>query len=164
MADGSPGLGGGVRVGTGEDRFAQPCEFGGVDRITCKVSARDTGGGLYVFESVTSRTIGPPRHVHHDQDEWFYVVTGEFDFRVGDEAFRLRPGDSLFAPRKVPHVWACVSPEPGRLVIACQPAGTMEAFFREVAEKMARGAPPDELARSYRDHGMEVVGPPLPVG
>ena len=152
-----------IVVRAGDDRFAEPCGLGGIDRITCKVSSRDTGGNLYVFESVTSNTIGPPRHLHHDQDEWFTVLEGEFDFEVGGDAFHLRRGDSLLAPRGVPHVWACVSAQPGKLIIACQPAGTMEAFFREIAALIARGAGREEFERAYRAHGMDIVGPPLPV-
>jgi mannose-6-phosphate isomerase-like protein (cupin superfamily) len=152
-----------ICVRQGDDRFLQPCEFGLIDKITCKVSGSDTGGGLYVFESVTSRSIGPPRHFHRDQDEWFTVLDGEFNFEVGDDSFHLRPGDSLLAPRRVPHAWACVSEKPGKLVIVCQPAGTMENFFVDVAAKLERGAGPDEFQECYRAHGMEIVGPPIPV-
>jgi mannose-6-phosphate isomerase-like protein (cupin superfamily) len=152
-----------VQVGAGKDRSTEPYHLGPVDHLEFKVSAGDTGGAMCIFETLTTSTIGPPAHLHHEQDEWFYVLEGEYDFRVGDEEFHLRPGDSLLAPRKVPHVWACVTAEPGRMVIVCQPAGTMEAFFREIAAKIAQGATPEEFGRVYEDHGMQIVGPPLPV-
>ena len=151
-----------VRVGAGDDRFGAPYQVGGVDHIECKVSARDTGGALVVFETFTQRTA-VPTHLHHAQDEWFNVLEGEYTFRVGDETFHLRPGDSLLAPRQVPHAWSCVSPQPGKMIIVCQPAGTMESFFREIAAKIADEATAEEFQQVYRDHGMEIVGPPLPL-
>ena len=104
---------------------------------------------------------GPVRHLHFEQDEWFYPIAGEFLFEVGDETFRLRAGDSLFAPRRVPHRWACVG-EPGTMVIALQPAGTIEQFFKTIGAMPSRPAP-DRLAKIFAAHGMQVVGPPIEV-
>lgn len=74
---------------------------------------------------------GPPRHFHYEQDEWFYAIDGEFAFEVGEEKFRLKPGDSLLAPRMIPHAWAYVGEKPGTLLLAVQPAGSLEEFFYE---------------------------------
>jgi quercetin 2,3-dioxygenase len=98
--------------------------------------------------------------LHYDQDEWFYVVQGEFTFEVGQGRFRLNPGDSLLAPRKVPHVWAYVGDRLGQILVAFTPAGTMEAFFREVTK--ANAMPPQD-PELWRAHGMELLGPPLSV-
>jgi mannose-6-phosphate isomerase-like protein (cupin superfamily) len=49
---------------------------------------------------------GAPLHVHHEQDEWIYVMTGEFVAEVGGQRMRLRAGDSLLTPMKVPHRWS----------------------------------------------------------
>ena len=81
---------------------------------------------MYVFEHRNMGKGGPPRHVHHEQDEWFYVIQGEFAVEIGEDKFRLKPGDSLFAPRKVPHVFACISNEPRTLITVVSPAGTSE--------------------------------------
>jgi mannose-6-phosphate isomerase-like protein (cupin superfamily) len=64
--------------------------------------------------------------LHHEQDEWFYVVEGAYMIEVGEERYELGPGDSVFAPRKVVHVWAYVGQEKGRLIVALQPAGEIE--------------------------------------
>ncbi len=117
---------------------------------------------MSVFEFAAPRAFGPPRHLHHDQDEWFYVMEGEFDFEVGDERFRLRAGESVFAPREIPHVWTSISDQPAKLMIVFQPAGTMEEFFREVSKFTSR-ASQEEFERLFRAHGMEIVGPPLSV-
>jgi quercetin dioxygenase-like cupin family protein len=135
----------------------------GVIPLQIKVSTNDTAGALFVFEHADMGKGGPPRHFHYEQDEWFYVTKGEFAFEVGEERFTLHPGDSLFAPRMVPHVWAYIGDEPGTLLLAVQPAGSLEAFF---VENVATERPPtlEEAERSFAAYGMEVVGPPLDVG
>ncbi len=116
--------------------------------------------GLLVIENVFHAPGGPARHLHHAQDEWFYAVAGDFLIEVGDERLTLRPGDSLLAPRRVPHVWAFTGAGHGRLLIAFLPAGQMEAFFRETTR--ANAMPPQDPAL-WRAHGMELLGPPLAI-
>jgi hypothetical protein len=89
-------------------------------------------------------------------------MKGDFAFEVGDERFTLRPGDSLLAPRMVPHVWAYVGDDPGTLLLVVQPAGSLEAFFRQSSE-MTRLPTPEEADQMFAAHGMKVVGPPLEV-
>ena len=117
---------------------------------------------MSVFESVTPFKGGPPCHIHHAQDEWFYIMEGVFDFQVGDERFQLHRGESVFARRKIAHTWACVSDTPGKMLIVFQPAGAMESFFRELG-KLDGPPAPDVAQRLFRAHGMEIVGPPLAI-
>jgi mannose-6-phosphate isomerase-like protein (cupin superfamily) len=152
-----------VYVPNGKNRFDEELMIWGVIPLQIKVSSDDTAGSLFVFEHARMGKGGPPRHFHYDQDEWFYAVEGEFAFEVGEERFTLRPGDSLFAPRMVPHVWAYVGDEPGTLLLAVRPAGSLEAFFQQSCE-MTRLPTPEEADRTFAAHGMKVVGPPLDVG
>jgi quercetin dioxygenase-like cupin family protein len=148
-----------LRVAAGEDRFGEHRGLG-ISAITFKVTPQDSSG-LFIIENTFAAKGGPARHLHYDQDEWFYAVEGEFIFEVGQERLRLQPGDSLLAPRKVPHVWAYAGSDPGgRILIAFMPAGKMEAFFREVTK--ANAMPPLD-PQLWRDHGMELLGPPLAV-
>jgi quercetin dioxygenase-like cupin family protein len=55
----------------------------GITTLAFKVATADTGAGLFVIEQTNHAKGGPPRHVHPDQDEWFYVVAGEFVVEVG---------------------------------------------------------------------------------
>jgi quercetin dioxygenase-like cupin family protein len=96
--------------------------------------------------------------VHHNQDEWFYVVQGEYIVEIGGERFHLSPGDSAFGPRGVPHGWAHVGDGPGRIAFAIAPAGRLEAFFREIARSDAM-APQDPAF--WPPYDMELAGPPL---
>ncbi len=152
----------GIFVAGGEDRFKQELKIWGAIPFEVKISSSDTEGELFVFEHADMGKGGPPRHFHLEQDEWFYAVEGTFSFEVGEEAFTLKTGDSLFAPRMVPHVWAYVGAEPGTLLLAVQPAGSLEAFFRQSCE-MTRLPTLEEAEQMFAAHGMKVVGPPLGV-
>ena len=147
------------RVEAGEDRFGEHRGLG-ISIIAFKVVSQDSSG-LLIIENTFQAKGGPARHLHYDQDEWFYAVEGEFIIEVGQEKFSMKPGDSLLAPRQVPHVWAYVGDTIGRMLITFVPAGKMEAFFREVTT--ANAMPPQD-PELWRAHGMELIGPPLMVG
>lgn len=146
------------RLAAGADLFGEERGLG-ISSIAFKVSSRD-GSGLLILENAFRAKGGPPRHLHYDQDEWFYVLAGEFLIEISTERVSLHPGDSLLAPRNVPHVWASVGDAGGRILIAFMPAGKMEAFFRKVTQ--ANAMPPQDAAL-WRAHGMELLGPPLAV-
>jgi mannose-6-phosphate isomerase-like protein (cupin superfamily) len=131
-----------------------------------KVGPADSDGGIYVFEHLRMGKGGPFRHFHHAQDEWFRVIEGQFAFEIGPESgpekFRLSAGDSIFAPRRTPHVWASVGDTPGTMILLVQPAGSLDAFFR--AQAKLKGRPTrQEAERLFAAHGMTVVGDPLPI-
>ncbi|HEX9070004.1 MAG TPA: cupin domain-containing protein [Ktedonobacterales bacterium] len=147
-----------LRLPAGEDLFGETRGLG-VSTIQFKVIPQDTTG-LLVLENTFHAKGGPARHLHHEQDEWFYAVEGVFLMEVGDQCYELRPGDSLWAPRQVPHVWAHIGEGHGRILVAFSPAGQMEAFFRIVTK--ANAMPPQDPAL-WQAHGMELLGPPLPV-
>ena len=130
--------------------------------IDIKVSASDAGGGLCVTEVTSLHKGGPVRHLHHEQDEWFYVLEGEHVIEVADERYEMGPGDSLLAPRKVAHAWAHVGEGKGRLIGALQPAGEAEALFDELA-RLGSSTPREDLQRVFSSHGVEFVGPPLSI-
>lgn len=151
-----------VRVAVDEDRFGRARKVFGVMPFGVKVSGRDTGGSLLVIEQANDYRGGPPRHVHHAQEEWFYAVSGRYRVEVGGVVHELGPGDAVLAPRGVPHTWALVADGPGRMLIAFTPAGEMEAFFDRACE--LPGLPPhDDLRSLFEDHGMRIEGPPLSV-
>ncbi len=151
-----------VRVAAGSDRFGKKRKVFGTLPITYKVSSQDTGGNLLIVEQNNAQKGGPPRHLHHQQDEWFYVIGGEYLVEIGGEKHHLRPGDCVLAPRKIPHTWAYIGEGAGKLLIAFQPAGQMEAFFAEATR--LKGLPAQaELAALFAAHGMQLTGPPLPV-
>ena len=73
---------------------------------TIKISGEDTGGQFGLLEIVVRAGDGSPWHVHPDEDEWFYVIQGEYLLEVGSQRHRLKSGDSILGPREIPHAWA----------------------------------------------------------
>ena len=151
-----------VYVPDGKNRFQKELMIWGAIPLQIKVSSKDTMGSFFVFEHAKMSKGGPPRHFHYEQDEWFYAKEGEFAFEVGNEKFTLQPGDSLFAPRMIPHVWAYTGEKPGNLLLAIQPAGTLEEFFMKSCG-LTRPPTLQEAEELFAAHGMKIVGPPIAV-
>ena len=129
----------GFKVGSQEDRYAEELQVMG-GRFDCKVSGKDTGGDLCIYDTHRDAKGGPALHLHHSQDEWFYIIRGEFIVRVGEDTLSLHPGESAFAPRKIPHAFAMVSEGEGQMLVLFQPAGSMEDFFLQMS-KLGQGHP-----------------------
>lgn len=144
-------------LANGVDRFGERHSLG-TSTLDVKLAGRDTGESVLIIEHTSRAHGGPARHLHHGQEEWFHALEGEFVVEVGEQRFHLSPGDSVLAPREVPHVWAHTGGATGRLLIAFVPAGKMESFFAEVGKTNAMPGRDPEL---WRRHGMEIVGPPL---
>ena len=149
-----------VRAGTG--RYGEVHKLNGRDPVDLKLSSNDTGGALAVWESRSIGKGGPSYHVHHDVDEWFFVIEGEFVFKLGETRYDVHAGDSVFAPRGVPHTWTHRGTGTGRVLFLVQPAGLLEAFFRESATRTRTLTLP-EAEQFFEAHGMTLLGPPLPV-
>jgi mannose-6-phosphate isomerase-like protein (cupin superfamily) len=147
-----------IFVTAGKDQLGEHRGLG-INTIDFKVATQDAQSPLVIEMNIWEKG-GPARHLHLEQEEWFYVVEGDFMMEIGEQRFDLKSGDSLLAPRNVPHVWAYVGDSRGRLVIGFFPAGKMEAFFRETTK--ANAMPPQDPAL-WRAHGMQLMGPPLSV-
>jgi quercetin dioxygenase-like cupin family protein len=108
----------------------------------------------------------PPPHIHHDEDEGFYVLDGEITLFDPEGEATLRPGEHLTTPRGVPHTFRA-GPDGVRALVVSAPAGFAQ-FVRELGvpaewdELPILDGPPDlvaltEVAARY---GIEFVGPP----
>ena len=100
-----------------------------------------TGGDLELVVETRRALGGPRRHVHRDRTEAFYVLDGRYRFWRGDEEpLELGPGGFVLVPRATPHRFVTLE-APSRTLIAVAPPG-LAAFFREMAERIARGETP----------------------
>lgn len=151
----------GLRVAAGKDRFDKPISLFEGDTFHTKVSTKDTDGDVYVFESTRVKEGGPSFHLHFDQDEFWYVLKGEFLFKVGEETFTAKAGDTVFGPRRVPHAFAKIGKGEGRLLMFFQPAGKMEEMFRKISEGVTRNMSEEQQDQFRAEHGIKRVGPPL---
>jgi len=143
----------GFMVAAGAGRLGEHTRLGGLNPNDLKIAGRDTGNAFSLFEYTGHERGGPPLHVHPEQDEVFYILSGTYRFRVGTTEHELSTGDLIFLPRNVPHTFAQLSSE-GRVLFSFQPTGRMEDFFRAAAT-------PNPSPSIFADHGLRVVGPPL---
>lgn len=151
----------GFMVETGKSRSGKALSLFEGDTFFSKIAAKDTDGDMYVFESTRSKEGGPAHHLHFSQDEWWYVLQGEFIFKVGEATYYAKAGDSVFGPRMVPHSFAKIGETEGKLLMIFQPAGKMEEFFNKVSEGAAKNMSETELDKFREEHGFKRVGPPI---
>jgi DNA-binding transcriptional MerR regulator len=157
----------GFTVAAGDARFGEQIKLG-AEFVDCKVSSKDTNGAMCVFE-VTS---GWPKHLHHDQDEWLYIIEGQVEFEIAKKRFRAAAGESIFIPRKTPHVWSQIGA--AKILTVYQPAGKMEQCYsaisaaqknlptaEDVANQTYTKAHVDLLHKLFADYDMDLLGPPL---
>jgi len=110
-------------------------------RMTVKATGATTGGALGLIEQELPPGFAAPPHVHHAEDEAFYVLEGELTVTHGDQAVPAPAGTFVFLPRGVPHAFR-VGAAPTRLLQLNTPAG-LERFFAEAGEPaMEPGLPP----------------------
>ena len=114
--------------------------------VVFKLSGEDTGGAFAVVEHpLQPGALAGPPHTHAHEDEVSFVLEGEVGVHIGDKVFRAEPGAYVVKPRGVPHAFWNAGRAPARILEIISPAG-FERYFREVAEVLAAGGPPD-LAR-----------------
>jgi len=152
-------------VGPGEGRALW---MPGGQLLTYKVTAEQTGGAYSLFEDTVPPRYGTPPHIHHREDESFYVVEGEFEFSRDGETTRAGAGSLVYVPRGSLHAFKNVGEEKGRLLISQTPGGLHERFFEEIGQEATdRNTPPaaqdpQDLAAVAAKYGTEVHAPPAP--
>ncbi len=152
-------------MSTGLQTTAQPLWF--IDNLVyVHIDGKDSGGAYSLVESSAARNSMPPLHVHHRDDETFYVLDGEMRLFVGDRELVLTAGHAALAPRGVAHTYR-VESDRARFIVVNSPAG-FEQFVRAASEPAPsdelppadRPADPAALAQAAADYGIEILGPP----
>ena len=136
--------------------------------MTFKVLATDTGGRIAVWEQLLPHLSSPPMHVHHHDDEAWYVLEGSVTFQVADSTWTADAGTFVWAPRALAHTFRVDSPT-ARLLGIGVPAG-FEQFFLETGRPAQEPSipPPSDglpdmgtLIAAAARFGSDVVGPPM---
>ncbi len=134
--------------------------------VRVHVDAEASNGRLALIEERGRRGNMPPLHVHHRDDETFYVLDGEVSLFAPGRQLTLTAGQAALAPREVPHTYR-VESEQARWLVVTTPAG-FESFVRHVSEPAPaeafpaaeRPIDPAALAQAAADVGIEILGPP----
>jgi quercetin dioxygenase-like cupin family protein len=127
-------------------------------QMSVKATSEQTDGAFTLLEADEPPGFGPPKHIHRDAAEAFYVVAGEYIIFVRDEEFVCPAGSFIFIPAGVAHGFR-VGALPSRKLNLYAPAA-MIGYFDELSAALARGeADPDVLAQIADRFGMDVIGP-----
>lgn len=95
----------------------------------CLTSGEDTGGAYALFEIlIPPRDLGPPPHIHRNEDEAFYIIEGDYTFSLDDREFSAKPGDFVFLPRGIKHWSRSNYDSVGRVLNLLTPAGLEKLF------------------------------------
>jgi mannose-6-phosphate isomerase-like protein (cupin superfamily) len=137
-----------LNAGEGEARWW----FGQLAVI--KATAKDTGGGHTLVEITVNPGYETPLHIHHREDEGFWMLEGTATFTVGDQTIDAGPGAYLFGPKHVPHKWKA-GPNGARLLYLFAPGG-FEDLIREMSVPARELGPPPPTEQPP-DNAMEVA-------
>jgi quercetin dioxygenase-like cupin family protein len=127
-----------------------------------KATADDTGGGLTLVEITAVPGYETPLHIHHNEDEGFWMIDGSATFTVGEETVEAGPGTYLFGPKDVPHKWKAGS-QGAQMLYLFAPGG-FENLIREMSEPAKELvpppqdiAPPDNVVEIAAEFGVELL-------
>lgn len=156
-----------IPAGEGRQRPFMPGEL-----FTWKTTGVDNDGVMDFGELSLQPGVRVPEHIHHANDEAYYILEGTYRFKVGGEVAEASEGTFVFIPRGTPHAWVSTGTAPGRVAIIFTPGGMADYFddLGPLVPDMMVGitdiskVAPDVLARVeevWKRHGYEMVGPPL---
>lgn len=137
--------------------------------MTHKIPSRRTGGAYALFEVTTRPGTGPPPHIHHREDEAFYVLEGDYDFLIGGKTLRVGADSLLYVPKGTLHAHRAIGGGEGRMLLTQTPGGSYERFFEAVGKPaehegrpLASESQPDmrRIVQIAAEHGIEI---PVPI-
>ena len=134
--------------------------------MTVKAGTKETNGGFTLIESVSPPGFAPPPHIHREEDEAFYLLSGQLSITCGDQTWTAEPGAFAFLPKGVPHVFRVTGPSPAKMLQLTLPA-QFERFAAEVGEpaKERELPPPSEpdvprLLELMGKYNIDLAAPP----
>ena len=135
-----------------------------LDTLTfVKATGEQTGGAFGLIEQILPAGSGSPYHMHHNEDEIFYIIQGEVTFISGDRVIKAAAGSYVFLPRNIAHGFRTDTPT--RLLLQTIPAG-FEQFVIEMSEPakelaLPPAGPPDmeKLMKLAAKYNLDILGP-----
>ncbi|MDQ3657116.1 MAG: quercetin 2,3-dioxygenase [Chloroflexota bacterium] len=130
-----------------------------------KATAADTGGQMTIVEITAPAGDVAPLHVHHREDEGFWILEGDATFEVGDKKIEAHAGDYLFGPRDIPHRYT-VGNAGCRMLFLMTPGGFEDLVIAMSKPAASRTLPPpsdeepdwERIAAIANAHGAELLG------
>jgi quercetin dioxygenase-like cupin family protein len=125
-----------------------------------RTTAAETNGGLGIVEQLMPSGFASPYHLHHNEDESFYIIEGTMRFVSGEESWLAGPGSFVFLPREIPHGFQVEGDETVRALLLMTPAG-FEQFVDDLSEPNPPDGPPDleRVMQVAAKYDVEILGP-----
>jgi quercetin dioxygenase-like cupin family protein len=116
-----------VPAGTG------PMYWGPGDRVTFLVTGAESGGACFIIEVTVPAGGGPPLHIHHFEEESFYLLQGTLTIQAAGRTFQASPGDFTHIPRGTVHTFKNDATSAAKMLVVISPAGPagLQRFFEE---------------------------------
>lgn len=134
--------------------------------MTVKAGGDQTRGAFTLIEQLAPPGFAPPLHIHHSDEEAFYVLEGELTITCGDRTWTAAPGAFVLLPRGISHTFAVSDAGPAKLLQITAPA-QFERFAAELGEPALQPTLPPEtpqnvsrLLEIMAKYGYELAGPP----
>jgi quercetin dioxygenase-like cupin family protein len=125
-----------------------------------KVTPAENGGTYLQFETSTAPGAGVPPHFHHEEDEAFYVLVGNYEFIIGENRCIATAGAFAFVPRCTIHAFTNTGQEVARMLVTVTPGTQHEGFMREageLVERLGKQPEPSQLVMLALKYGWELV-------
>ena len=130
-----------------------------------RASGAETGGTISLIEQLIPPGFASPWHVHHNEDESFYVIDGRVTVVAANRSVTLSAGDYAFGPRGIPHGFRIEGSKPARVLLMTS-GGTFAEFIREMSQPADGGtvSEPNEadlqkLVAAAENYGLSILGP-----
>ncbi|WP_431268686.1 cupin domain-containing protein [Dankookia sp. P2] len=137
--------------------------------VTVHLAMAEHAGGFSITEHKLPAGFGPPYHVHHNEDETFYLLDGEIRCKQAERILHAKAGDVVHLGRGIPHGFKVVSPGGARVLIVS--TGGFEAMLRAASVVASSDSLPEpreptpemqaRLAQICAENGIELLGPPI---
>jgi quercetin dioxygenase-like cupin family protein len=130
--------------------------------------SRSTGGAYSLLHLTATASFATPYHLHHTEDEAFYVLDGEFTFFCDGKKMVLGQGGYIFLPRGVPHGLRCSSEKDSHLLVHVMPGADvgfigmmleMAVPARERVLPEPTASDPQRLKTICEKNKIDILGP-----
>jgi quercetin dioxygenase-like cupin family protein len=132
-------------------------------------TGKETDGNYSMVELYATKEGEVPWHIHHNEDEAFYILDGEMTFYIGDKMVKGKTGDCVFAPKGIPHRYSVDTKGYTKVMMVFSPAG-FEDFVRATSVPATSLVPPppkeiemdfEKLKKTAMEFGAEFVESPF---
>jgi mannose-6-phosphate isomerase-like protein (cupin superfamily) len=131
-----------------------------------KATSESTGGAYSLLYHVAPAGFATPYHLHHAEDEAFYMLEGEATFVFDGKKMIVGPGGYVFLPRGIPHGIRISGTVPATMLVLAMPGTGFVGLVMEMGEPAKEPVLPpitepdtEKLARLCAKYGIEVLGP-----